>query len=169
MGHFWISWCCSTFHALPTIPLNNFTSKPFPFLALQKRFAFCFKLFRYQVVLLTVLHHSPLLFGGCLSKAQPYRNKTGFALCFVLSGAMPSHRTIPDLFQPPGSRNSPTAPALACSCNGVSLASPPTYRMMLRLLAENKKAGYCCSRWKPLNRGKSMSNRPSMSLSTATG
>jgi hypothetical protein len=103
-----------------------------------------------------------------LSKAQPYRNKTGFALCFVLSGAMPSHRTIPDLFQPPGSRNSPTAPALACSCNGVSLASPPTCRMMLRLLAENKKAGYYCPRWKPLNRGKSMSNRPSMSLSTAT-
>lgn len=39
-----------------------------------------------------------VLFGGCLSKAQPYRTKTGFALCLVLSGAMPSHRTIPDYF-----------------------------------------------------------------------
>ena len=39
-----------------------------------------------------------VLFGGCLSKAQPYRTKTGFALCLVLPGAMPSHRTIPDYF-----------------------------------------------------------------------
>jgi len=35
----------------------------------------------------------------------------------------------PRLFQPPRSRNSPTLPALACSCNGVSHAQPSTYRI----------------------------------------
>lgn len=40
-----------------------------------------------------------LTFGDCLSKAQPYRNKTGFALCSMLTfGAMSSHRTTSDCF-----------------------------------------------------------------------
>jgi hypothetical protein len=59
--------------------------------------------------------------------------KYWFALCFrcLTHGAMPSQYTIPDYSQPPRSRNSPTLPALARSCNRVSQHQPSTYRIGL--------------------------------------
>ena len=49
-----------------------------------------------------------------------------FVLPFVWSHALAY--ALPQTFQPPGSKDSPTFPALACSCNGVSLVQPSTYR-----------------------------------------
>lgn len=83
-------------------------------------------LFNLCAISLSFLPYFIFRFGDCLSKAKPYRNKTAIALLVdnFRFGAMSSHRIgqTSEICTPTTRLYpSPTAPALVCSCNRVSL------------------------------------------------
>ena len=65
--------------------------------------------------------YNPYSLVNALSKAQPIRSQNYETLC-ALSLTLRSHviaTALPQTISPPRSKDSPTLPALACSCNGI--------------------------------------------------
>ena len=65
--------------------------------------------------------YNPYSLVNALSKAQPIRSQNYETLCALLL-TLRSHviaTALPQTISPPRSKDSPTLPALACSCNGI--------------------------------------------------